>query len=154
MQYLTIIGLSLATTTFAVGLLADITMNNTLFQVKNALSVGSAPMECLISLLYWGLRAVNTLSDNLKSVGEALISAPDRSETRPPRLGTTSTLPHRSFVPCDPIDDSRHRPPFLLAAIYYHLPACLGSEYIHCIWLLVLDRKMLSVQQLLSVSSL
>ena len=58
MQYLTIIGLSLATATFAVGLLADITLNHALFQVKNALSVASAPMEVLISLLYWSLRAV------------------------------------------------------------------------------------------------
>lgn len=58
MQYLTIIGLSLASVTFAVGLLADVTGNATLFQVKNALSVASAPMECLVSLLYWGLRAV------------------------------------------------------------------------------------------------
>ena len=58
MQYLTIIGLSLATATFTVGLLADFTLNHTLFQVKNALSVASAPMEVLLSILYWGLRAV------------------------------------------------------------------------------------------------
>lgn len=58
MQYLTIIGLSLASATFIVGLIADITLNRTLFRIKNALSVASAPMECLISLLYWGLRAV------------------------------------------------------------------------------------------------
>ena len=30
-----------------------------LFRVKNGLSVASAPMECLISMLYWGLRAVS-----------------------------------------------------------------------------------------------
>ncbi|KAK3697198.1 hypothetical protein LTR37_017599 [Vermiconidia calcicola] len=59
MQYLTIIGLSLATATFAIGLLADITMSSTLFKVKNTLSVASAPMECLISLLYWSLRAID-----------------------------------------------------------------------------------------------
>lgn len=64
MQYLTIIGLSLATATFAVGLLADLTMSNTLFQAKNALSVASAPMEVLISLLYWGLRGVSVPSAN------------------------------------------------------------------------------------------
>ena len=58
MQYLTIIGLSLATATFAIGLLADLTTSSTLFQVQNALSVASAPMEVLISILYWGLRAV------------------------------------------------------------------------------------------------
>lgn len=58
MQYLTIIGLSLSTATFAVGLLADLTMSKRLFEAKNALSVASAPMECLISLLYWSLRTV------------------------------------------------------------------------------------------------
>jgi hypothetical protein len=69
MQYLTIIGLSLATATFAVGLLADLTMNSTLFQVKNALSVASAPMECLISLLYWSLRAVSMIGHCMGGMG-------------------------------------------------------------------------------------
>lgn len=58
MQYLTIIGLALATATFTVGLLADLTLSHRLFQLKNFLSVASAPIECLISVLYWGLRAV------------------------------------------------------------------------------------------------
>ncbi len=58
MQYLTIIGLSLATATFAIGLLADLTGSPALFRAKNALSVASAPMACLISVLYWSLRAV------------------------------------------------------------------------------------------------
>lgn len=58
MQYLTILGLALSTLTFTVALLADITLSHRLFQLKNVLSVASAPMECLISLLYWGLRAV------------------------------------------------------------------------------------------------
>ena len=39
-------------------------MHPTLFKVKNALSVASAPMECLISLLYWGLRAVRQMSES------------------------------------------------------------------------------------------
>ncbi|KAI9852570.1 MAG: hypothetical protein M1824_001859 [Vezdaea acicularis] len=59
MQYLTIIGLSLATLTFAFGLLADITLSPQLFLVKNALSVCSAPLEVLISVLYWGISAVD-----------------------------------------------------------------------------------------------
>ena len=59
-QYLTIIGLALSTLTFVFGLLADITLSRRLFAVKNALSVASAPIECLISILYWGLRAVST----------------------------------------------------------------------------------------------
>lgn len=58
-QYLTIIGLALATTTFALGLLADITLSRQLFFLKNILSCCSAPMEALISVLYWGLRAID-----------------------------------------------------------------------------------------------
>lgn len=58
-QHLTIIGLSLSTLTFAVGLLADMTLHTTLFTAKNTLSVASAPLEVLISLLYWGLRALD-----------------------------------------------------------------------------------------------
>jgi hypothetical protein len=61
-QYLTIIGLALSTLTFAFGLLADITLSRRLFAVKNALSVASAPIECLITILYWGLRAVSSLN--------------------------------------------------------------------------------------------
>jgi hypothetical protein len=57
-QYLTVIGLSLSTVTFAVALLADITLSRRLFLIKNILSVCSAPMEILISVLYWGLRSV------------------------------------------------------------------------------------------------
>lgn len=59
LQYFTIIGLSLATATFAFGLLADLTLSRRLASCKNTLSVASAPMECLISVLYWGLRAVS-----------------------------------------------------------------------------------------------
>lgn len=58
-QYLTIIGLALSTLTFACGLLADLTLSRRLFAAKNALSVASAPIECLITILYWGLRAVS-----------------------------------------------------------------------------------------------
>ncbi|PNS17713.1 UPF0641 membrane protein [Sphaceloma murrayae] len=58
-QYLTIIGLSLTTFTFATGLLADLSSSRHLFTIKNILSIASAPMELLISLLYWGLRAID-----------------------------------------------------------------------------------------------
>lgn len=57
-QFLTIIGLTLATTTFAFALLADLTKSPRLFLIKNMLSVCSTPLEALISILYWGLRAV------------------------------------------------------------------------------------------------
>ena len=49
----------LATMTFAAGALADITLSQRMFRVKNVLSMCSAPLECLISTLYWGIRAVD-----------------------------------------------------------------------------------------------
>jgi len=58
-QFLTNIGLILAALTFASGLLADLTGIEGLFLVKNAFSVCSAPLEVLISLLYWGIRAID-----------------------------------------------------------------------------------------------
>ncbi|KAJ5440205.1 uncharacterized protein N7458_011203 [Penicillium daleae] len=58
-QYLTVIGLSLSTLTFIVGLLADVTLSRRLFLIKNLLSVCCAPMEVLISVLYWGLRLID-----------------------------------------------------------------------------------------------
>lgn len=59
-QYLTVIGLTLATVTFAIGLLADITLSPRLFLAKNLLSICSTPLEVLISILYWGLRLIDT----------------------------------------------------------------------------------------------
>ncbi|EAW08529.1 putative integral membrane protein [Aspergillus clavatus NRRL 1] len=58
-QYLTVIGLALSTITFAIGLLADVTLSPRLFLVKNLLSICCAPMEVLISILYWGLRIID-----------------------------------------------------------------------------------------------
>jgi hypothetical protein len=58
-QYLTILGLSVAFGTFVFGLLADITLSPTLFLVKNTLSLCSAPLEVLISILYWGISAID-----------------------------------------------------------------------------------------------
>lgn len=60
-QYLTVIGLSLSTLTFIFAILADVTLSRRLFLIKNLLSVCSAPLEVLISVLYWGLRLVSTL---------------------------------------------------------------------------------------------
>lgn len=56
-QYLTIIGLTLATITFLFGSLADMTSSKFLFRAKNFFSVCAAPMEVLISLLYFSLSA-------------------------------------------------------------------------------------------------
>lgn len=58
-QYLTIIGLLTASLTFLCGFLADIFDLPFLFRIKNVLSICSAPLECLISTLYWGLRVVD-----------------------------------------------------------------------------------------------
>jgi len=58
-QFLTILGLSLAMVTFLMGAAADLTMSSRLFAVKNALSSLSTPLEVLISVLYWGLCAID-----------------------------------------------------------------------------------------------
>jgi len=58
-QYLTIIGLTLATITFTLALLADFSLSPQLFVGKNVLSMCSVPMEVLISALYWGLRMID-----------------------------------------------------------------------------------------------
>jgi hypothetical protein len=58
-QYLTILGLTVAYTTFIFGFLADITLSPTLFLIKNSLSLCSAPLEVLISLLYWSISAID-----------------------------------------------------------------------------------------------
>jgi hypothetical protein len=44
--------------TFVFGFLADLTLSRRLFLAKNALSFCSAPLEILISVLYWGLRSI------------------------------------------------------------------------------------------------
>ncbi|KAB5580537.1 FAR-17a/AIG1-like protein [Coniochaeta sp. 2T2.1] len=58
-QYLTILGLTASLLTFTIGLAADLTDNPRLFAIKNRLSVGSAPLEVLVSILYWGLTAID-----------------------------------------------------------------------------------------------
>ncbi|KAK3197038.1 hypothetical protein GRF29_1536g359274 [Pseudopithomyces chartarum] len=58
-QYLTIIGISISTLSFTSGLLADITSSHQLFTLKNYLALVAAPIEILISMLYWGLRAIS-----------------------------------------------------------------------------------------------
>ncbi|KAE9381249.1 integral membrane protein-like protein [Stipitochalara longipes BDJ] len=58
-QYLTILGLTVAYATFIFGLLADLTLSPKLFLIKNTLSLCSAPLEVLISILYWGICAID-----------------------------------------------------------------------------------------------
>ncbi|KXJ91960.1 FAR-17a/AIG1-like protein [Microdochium bolleyi] len=58
-QFLTILGLSFAMATFVVGALADLTLSSQLFAAKNALSTFATPLEVLVSVLYWGLCAID-----------------------------------------------------------------------------------------------
>lgn len=58
-QYLTILGLTIAMATFISGFLADLTSSRQLFLVKNTLSLCSAPLEVLITVLYWGISAID-----------------------------------------------------------------------------------------------
>ncbi|KAL2883634.1 hypothetical protein SGCOL_000778 [Colletotrichum sp. CLE4] len=58
-QHLTNIGLILSFVTFVTGLLADLTLSPSLFAVKNALATTAAPLEVLISILYWGIRSID-----------------------------------------------------------------------------------------------
>lgn len=58
-QFLTILGLSVSLIAFAIGILSDLTLSSTLFDIKNAICIVATPVEVLISLLYWGLRAID-----------------------------------------------------------------------------------------------
>lgn len=80
LQFLTIIGISISTICFAFGLLADIlsssstsptsptnasassphTPSDYFFVAKNYISLVAAPIEIVISILYWGLRLIDT----------------------------------------------------------------------------------------------
>lgn len=59
-QYLTILGLSIAFLTFVFGFLSDLTLSPKLFVLKNSLALCSAPLEVLISILYWGICAIDS----------------------------------------------------------------------------------------------
>jgi hypothetical protein len=58
-QFLTIIALTISTMTFALGLLADIFLSEQLFVLKSIFSICATPLEVLVSIMYWGLRAVD-----------------------------------------------------------------------------------------------
>ncbi|KAL4889978.1 hypothetical protein BDV59DRAFT_209928 [Aspergillus ambiguus] len=89
-QYLTVIGLSLATLTFAVGLLADLTLSTRLFLLKNLLSICSAPMEVLISVLYWDISFHAVPSVVL--LIDLLLLSPPWTITVVPALGLSSSI--------------------------------------------------------------
>ncbi|KAF5025292.1 hypothetical protein F66182_2625 [Fusarium sp. NRRL 66182] len=58
-QFLTIIGLTASLVAFVLGALADLSLNYSLFQAKNAVAVLATPLEFVISILYWGLRFID-----------------------------------------------------------------------------------------------
>ena len=58
-QYLTILGLAGATLTCIFGLFADLTLSPISFLIKNSLALCTAPLEVVISVLYWGICAVD-----------------------------------------------------------------------------------------------
>ncbi|KAL9005986.1 MAG: hypothetical protein Q9188_001276 [Gyalolechia gomerana] len=58
-QYLTVIGLALATIAFLLGSLADVTSSYRLARYKNAVSIVATPLEVIISALYGGLVSVD-----------------------------------------------------------------------------------------------
>ncbi|KAH0562379.1 hypothetical protein GP486_002930 [Trichoglossum hirsutum] len=49
----------MATVTFALGLLADVSSSPQLFRAKNVCSVATTPLEVLVSVLYWGISAID-----------------------------------------------------------------------------------------------
>lgn len=49
----------MAVVTFGLGLFADITLSPQAFLLKNQLAVTTAPLEILISILYWGLSVID-----------------------------------------------------------------------------------------------
>jgi len=58
-QFLTIIGLALALLSFVCGVLGDLTLIPLFFDVKNGLTICAAPLEVLISTLYWSIVLVD-----------------------------------------------------------------------------------------------
>jgi hypothetical protein len=60
LQFLTILGISISTLCFTCGLLADLTSSPIFFTLKNYIALVATPIEIVISLLYWGLRAIDT----------------------------------------------------------------------------------------------
>ncbi|PHH60084.1 hypothetical protein CDD81_2128 [Ophiocordyceps australis] len=58
-QFLTIIGLAASLAAFVFAALADVTQSVALFQIKNAIAVIATPLEVVITILYWSLKAID-----------------------------------------------------------------------------------------------
>ncbi|RPA84984.1 hypothetical protein BJ508DRAFT_412397 [Ascobolus immersus RN42] len=59
LQFLTIIGLTLSTTTYSIAFLADIFVSRSLTRIKNVLAAPSLALEVVVTTLYWGMMAIN-----------------------------------------------------------------------------------------------
>ena len=93
-QYLTILGLTLATITFICGSLADITSSPQLFRLKNVLSGISTPLEVLSSILYWGLRSVRSSIPNYllpSTHSNTRLTKPSSCPTGPPSTSSPTS---------------------------------------------------------------
>jgi len=162
-QYLTVIALALAFLTFCFGSLADVTLSPRLFLVKNILSVCSAPLEVLISTLYWSLRAIDPklvvpeemdlplLPGQWLSPGNFLVAemnfvllfkcSPFAHFSGNP-LASNLCSP-RYWIPRYPFWPPRPRPPVPLTTVDHHGPSRHRPRPRHSIRVLVLDRAML-----------
>lgn len=58
-QFLTIIGLLTAVMSFVFGIFADLTNIAAFFMAKNAVAVIATPLEVVISILYWSIKAID-----------------------------------------------------------------------------------------------
>ncbi|KAI5457862.1 FAR-17a/AIG1-like protein [Mariannaea sp. PMI_226] len=58
-QFLTIIALTISTITFGLGFLADFFFSRRLWVLKNTFLACATPLELLVSLMYWSLRAID-----------------------------------------------------------------------------------------------
>jgi hypothetical protein len=58
-QFLTILGLTASLIAFILGFAADLTLNQALFDAKNAIAVIATPLEVVVSILYWGIRMID-----------------------------------------------------------------------------------------------
>jgi len=58
-QFLTIIALTASATTFALGLLADLTLNKSITTLKTLLALCVTPLDVLVSVLYWTRFAID-----------------------------------------------------------------------------------------------
>lgn len=59
LQFLTIISLTLSLVVFVLGAVADLTRSATLFGIKNAISIVTTPLEVVVTILYFGISAID-----------------------------------------------------------------------------------------------